>query len=128
MTTAGGGWTLELDTLGNPDMSGQSDAVFELSVTQVANIRFVSSSFDAYYMGHSGDALPGASFWTILAGDPSSLYGQPWSVGVGSAQSIFVRESNTQIYPSSVPVPATVWLFGSGLLGMIVIARRKKAA
>lgn len=29
---------------------------------------------------------------------------------------------------STVPVPATVWLFGSGLLGMIGIARRKNAA
>jgi hypothetical protein len=29
---------------------------------------------------------------------------------------------------SAIPVPAAVWLFGSGLLGMIGIARRKKAA
>jgi len=29
---------------------------------------------------------------------------------------------------SPVPVPAAVWLFGSGLLGLIGIARRKKAA
>ena len=29
---------------------------------------------------------------------------------------------------SVVPVPAAVWLFGSGLLGLIGIARRKKAA
>jgi len=26
---------------------------------------------------------------------------------------------------SSVPVPAAVWLFGSGLLGLIGVARRK---
>jgi hypothetical protein len=30
--------------------------------------------------------------------------------------------------PSSVPVPAAVWLFGSGLLGLVGVARRKKAA
>jgi len=29
---------------------------------------------------------------------------------------------------SAVPVPAAVWLFGSGLLGLIGVARRKKAA
>jgi PKD repeat protein len=28
---------------------------------------------------------------------------------------------------SAVPVPAAVWLFGSGLLGVIGIARRKKS-
>lgn len=27
--------------------------------------------------------------------------------------------------PSAIPIPATVWLFGSGLLGLIVVARRK---
>jgi hypothetical protein len=31
------------------------------------------------------------------------------------------------ITTSAVPVPAAVWLFGSGLLGLIGVARRKKA-
>jgi hypothetical protein len=30
--------------------------------------------------------------------------------------------------PAVVPVPAAVWLFGSGLLGLVGMARRKKAA
>ena len=30
------------------------------------------------------------------------------------------------ITPSAVPVPAAVWLFGSGLIGLIGVARRKK--
>lgn len=29
---------------------------------------------------------------------------------------------------SAVPIPATAWLFGSGLLGLIGVARRKKSA
>ena len=32
------------------------------------------------------------------------------------------------IAPTAVPVPAAVWLFGSGTLGLIGVARRKKAA
>ena len=39
---------------------------------------------------------------------------------------------NVQIWAdvdvSAVPVPAAVWLFGSGLLGLIGVARRKKVA
>jgi hypothetical protein len=30
--------------------------------------------------------------------------------------------------PTAVPIPAAAWLFGSGLLGLVCIARRKKAA
>jgi len=34
----------------------------------------------------------------------------------------------TDVEVSAVPVPAAVWLFGSGLLGLVGIARRKKQA
>ena len=33
----------------------------------------------------------------------------------------------TSIIPAPVPVPAAVWLFGSGLLGLVGVARRKAA-
>jgi len=35
---------------------------------------------------------------------------------------------NASMTVAAVPVPAAVWLFGSGLLGLIGVARRKKAA
>lgn len=46
--------------------------------------------------------------------------------GIGIAQS----ESRTGniAFAEVVPVPAAVWLFGSGLLGLVGIARRKKSA
>jgi hypothetical protein len=31
-------------------------------------------------------------------------------------------------YPTAVPIPPALWLFGSGLLGLVGVARRKKAA
>lgn len=38
-------------------------------------------------------------------------------------------EIRGQILPATVvPVPAAVWLFGSGILGLVGLARRKKAA
>ena len=40
---------------------------------------------------------------------------------IGSGNSLHVTSV------SAVPVPAAVWLFGSGLLGLIGVARRKKA-
>jgi len=49
----------------------------------------------------------------------------------GSYVSTFSNGSNTDsitVNIGAVPVPAAVWLFGSGLLGLVGIARRKKAA
>ena len=44
--------------------------------------------------------------------------------GVSSGQGSWAVHSGDV---SAIPVPAAVWLFGSGLLGLIGIARRKKA-
>jgi len=38
----------------------------------------------------------------------------------------FAIISQANLYTSPVPIPAAVWLFGSGLLGLIGVARRKK--
>jgi hypothetical protein len=54
-----------------------------------------------------------------------------WTVGTSTA---YYEDWITSYVPtamfgiSPVPIPASVWLFGSGLLGLIGIARRKKAA
>ena len=53
-----------------------------------------------------------------------SEYGlNPWASGGALINPSFVDSSVTV---SAVPVPAAVWLFGSGLIGLISIARKKK--
>ena len=56
-------------------------------------------------------------FWGLNGGTQINS-GKP-TLGYGWA----VRDGGV----SSVPVPAAVWLFGSGLLGLVGLARRKKA-
>jgi len=46
----------------------------------------------------------------------------------GKSGSTFAWAVRSGDVPAVVPVPAAVWLFGSGLIGLISIARRKKAA
>jgi len=45
-----------------------------------------------------------------------------------SGSGSFIAKKDFKIGVNPVPVPAAVWLFGSGLLGLVGIARRKKVA
>lgn len=56
---------------------------------------------------------------TVPLGDPSGFGGVKYNLHL-------VGTIGTAV--SAVPVPAAVWLFGSGLLGLVGVARRKKAA
>ena len=45
----------------------------------------------------------------------------------GASSQMFYDNLVIDVATSAVPVPAAVWLFGSGLLGLVGVARRKKA-
>lgn len=51
--------------------------------------------------------------------------GNPMAVGTPFAG--FSAAFNGQATPAAVPVPAAAWLLGSGLLGLVGVARRKAA-
>ena len=55
---------------------------------------------------------------TVPPGDPSGFGGVVYSLTL----------EGSIVETSAIPVPAAVWLFGSGLLGLVGVARRKKAA
>ena len=48
--------------------------------------------------------------------------------GYGMIDGAFVGFNANFDFVAPVPVPAAVWLFGSGLLGLVGVARRRKAA
>lgn len=75
-------------------------------------------SFTLASLDFTVDVLdPGAS--TIVAINTVNALGD----GFGAALTV---ESTTDAVINAVPVPAAVWLFGSGLIGLIGITRRKK--
>lgn len=65
------------------------------------------------------------SFYPVISDGMVSLAGTHISEasGSGSFQVDFLR-----LDVAVVPIPAAIWLFGSGLLGLIGISRRKKVA
>lgn len=62
--------------------------------------------------------------------DGTNLYGVPMPdcAGCGPFPNQTPIFSGTIVPVSAVPVPAAVWLFGSGLIGLAGVARRRKAA
>jgi hypothetical protein len=84
-----------------------------------------------------GEVVAGISSFIFDESDLTDPSGTPdwndgyWTVGTSTA---YYEDWITSYVPtamfgiSAVPIPASVWLFGSGLLGLVGIARRKKAA
>jgi hypothetical protein len=65
-----------------------------------------------------GDLDAGTHFLQILLEDHGSTNGYAVEI---------TADTFTPGPPPEIPIPAAIWLFGTGLLGLIGIARRKKA-
>jgi hypothetical protein len=83
--------------------------------------------------------LIGANDLSAL-GTTVGLFGLTGNGGLGAVQSYILGTAtlgtngtltlagNAATSPPPVPLPAAVWLFGSGLLGLVGVSRRRKAA
>lgn len=81
----------------------------------------------------AGETAFGTYFtWSVNPNIPVvAVFNQDGSAGQGVAMQVGPFPGQTPTFQgtvSAVPVPAAVWLFGSGLLGLVGVARRKKAA
>lgn len=103
---------IDLSTLNFSVSSGDALAI-RLSTTQniISNVNQYNAGFNLLNGYNDG------VFHT------SSDGGVNWNPQGAGASDLFFKT-----YVSAVPVPAAVWLFASGLLGLVGIARRKKAA
>ena len=71
----------------------------------------------------------GLEFRAMLSCNPNTgtcNYQDPFTVTLPAG--VTFTSASGQFLTAPVPVPAAVWLFGSGLLGLIGVARRKKTA
>ncbi len=89
------------------------------------------AGWDGAKLGPNG-SRPAAQKWMLSSADGNGdgIMGIPMAAGGPFAgfNANFNANMTPTPDPSAVPVPAAVWLFGSGLLGLVGIARRKKKA
>ena len=91
------------------------------SPTEAENALFLEST-----------ALDQRIFWAVPATGPEPNLFASQVISTGTFNGIYETDTNGNLLIGrrvpEVPVPAAVWLFGSGLLGLVGMARRKKAA
>jgi len=84
--------------------------------------------FDVEIHGNQGLGIDPLSFTIGATGDSIATYTTALTTkGFLFAAKLAKEAPMAFIATSAVPIPAAAWLFGSGLLGLIGIARRNKA-
>jgi hypothetical protein len=84
----------------------------------------LSISWDFSLSSIPSTGLEFRSLLECLSGTGTCNYVDPFTITLPAGVT-FTSASN-QFLTAPVPVPAAVWLFGSGLLGLIGVARRRK--
>ena len=117
---------LTFDAMGSPGVS-ENDT---FALRYLDDIGTILSDSNAQSFGGSINS----STWTEISFDlgvvPTGAVAAflEFSQAIGPFDSGQILIDNVNLEVAQVPVPAAVWLFGSGLLGLIGVARRKKAA
>jgi hypothetical protein len=133
-------WVL---TLSAPYLRGGTSDQIEFASATVSSI--TGSALSASATALTFDFSSSGNSYLYLQGNSSNYYGLETATGnlaVGTAAESIGRDSrfpnptytefvsrsgSVDIAQAVVPVPPAVWLFGSGLLGLIGIARKKAA-
>ena len=118
------------------NFSGYADFTIAVSANDILNFSFTSDDATALIPvnNFNNTNLQGLGIYF----DPSQS-GSLQQVMLGYDDQVFDDDNDFEdmlvradfrpasVVPSDVPLPAAVWLFGGGLMGLIGIARRKKA-
>lgn len=107
------------------DAIASADSVFQVTFTLDQAHSYSASSYGSgqFSLSNVFSGTGALNYSGILEPGTYDLYFGLYSSGSGSASGDF-----EMTLASAVPVPAAVWLFASGLLGMIGVARRKLSA
>jgi hypothetical protein len=89
---------------------------------------FLNFNFNAYSTSPAEGLLPGQSSYFMLLDTTATGYAKTAIFDLTNMAQNPISGQFAAYSPSAVPVPAAVWLLGSGLIGLMGIARRRKPA
>lgn len=113
-------------TSGNIVITGKFNGSATSTTLMTANLIKFGKSSDGYIWGfNTNNIVCSAAINTAAKG---CLPSEVVYLGLASAQKVLTKSWSTKgVALTSVPVPAAAWLFGSGLVGLVGVARRKRA-
>jgi len=124
-------WSQDEFGLGTLTVTPNTDVTGTWSLTGATEPLFFVEKYDSGYdiYTYLGTA-PFSDSWDGTLGTNRGRIGAECNLNSGGTATGTINckatTSHLSVY-GVVPVPAAVWLFGSGLLGLVGIARRKKA-
>jgi len=125
-----GTYTVDVNGDGSDAPPGMNLVTFTVGTGQMGgNINFAwgpSSGIDVFNVWDVTDNGDNTSTWTSTDIDSNGILG----LGMvdGPFQGFSANFNFVAPNAAVIPVPAAVWLLGSGLIGLVGVARRKKAA
>ena len=112
-----GGPTITGIIVDNDQWLGSLDFAWGVSHTTVVNVWDVAYNVDGSIALTSTDVI--SDFYPTGSGAP----GHP---AIDGATVSFAYSFDMLLTPTAVPVPAAVWLFGSGIIGLLGFARTRR--
>ncbi len=108
---------------------GRSTQITNCDQTASATAPKTNCLWDGAKLGPDGKPA-GSKVWMLASTDANGdgIMGTPMAVGGPFAGFNANFNATLTATPDPVPVPAAAWLFGSGLMGLAAVARRKKKA
>ena len=103
----------------DPNAPTMVDHILQWSITPSGDQDLATIS--GFFTSKPGITLPGAVPPSDIILEASDGSHNPFNFSAAFLGGQVITDT-----PSPVPVPAAIWLFGSGLIGLIGIARRKK--
>jgi hypothetical protein len=133
LTVSGvGGWRLPDTDEGCPLYNCTGSEMGSLFYNALGNSKEVNNSGGA--LSNTGPFSNVQTYWYWSATDWAPDTNWAWVFNMDSGKQLNGNKAANNLYVwvvqsgdvSAVPVPAAVWLFGSGLLGLIGFAKRKR--
>jgi hypothetical protein len=87
---------------------------------------FVNFNFNVFSTDPNDGLLPGQSSYFMFLDTTATSYAKTAAYDLTNMVQNPISGIFAAYSPAVVPVPAAVWLFGSGLIGLLGIARRRK--